>query len=350
MHYVDHLKLGLVGLVVLHHAAQPYGPPDWWYVLGVERWKPLEAFTVVNGAFFMSLFFAISAYLLPASYERKGGRRYLLDRVRQLGAPFLFGVAMIIPALMLTYHHVYGEYPEFSFGHLWFLQHLLVYAILYAGWRAIVRRPVTPSAPRDLSGWGIAGFIALVGLGTYAVRTHWPVDTWIGILGFIQAEPSDLVQYGGLFVAGLLAYRYGWLAGISRRIGLCCLAVGAGLAIAHYAALPWLSQFYAPGGFGIRSLVWSMVESGMCVTLCVGLVVLFREYLNRPNAFLARLSRLSFTVYIVHVPVVVGLQLLVRDLATTPLLQFLLVGAIAVPVSFALAAVLRRIPYLRAWV
>jgi putative flippase GtrA len=47
---------------------------------------------------------------------------------------------------------------------------------------------------------------------------------------------------------------------------------------------------------------------------------------------------------------VVGLQLFVRDLATAPLVKFLLVGAIALPVGFALAALLKRIPYLRAWV
>jgi surface polysaccharide O-acyltransferase-like enzyme len=230
----------------------------------------------------------------------------------------------------------------------------LVYAILYAVWRAIAalvrRRPVGPRPdPRDPGGWAIAGFTALIGLGTYVVRLKWPVDTWIGILDFIQAEPADLFQYGGLFVAGLLAYRYGWLTGLTRRTGYRCLSVGVGLAIAHYAALPWLTTFYEPGGAGVRSLAWSMVESTMCVTLCIGLVVLFREHFNMPSPFLARLAGLSFTVYIVHVPVVVGLQLLMRDVDAAPLVKFLVVGAIALPGSFALAAVLRRIPYLRAW-
>ncbi|GAA1600943.1 acyltransferase [Kribbella hippodromi] len=350
LHYLNHLKLGLVVLVVLHHVAQPYGPPDWWYVQGTDRWQPLERFTVVNGAFFMSLFFAISAYLLPRSYERKGGRRFLLDRFRRVGAPFLFGVAAIVPLLMYLHHRTYGVYPEFSFAHLWFLQHLLVYAILYAAWRTLIQRRPVVQESRRLSGVTIAGFTAVIALGTYAIRIKWPVDTWIGILEFIQAEPSDLVQYGGLFVAGLLAYRYGWLTGITRRVGYTCLAIGGALAIAQYAAWPALSRVYAPGGTGVRSLVWSTVESAMCVTLCVGLVVLFREYANRPQALLARLGAVSFTVYIVHVPVVVVLQLLVRDLAAAPLVKFLLVGAVALPVSFALAAGLRRVPYLRAWV
>ncbi|MGW7687047.1 acyltransferase family protein [Kribbella sp. NPDC054772] len=350
LQYLDRLKLALVVLVVLHHAAQPYGPPDWWYVHGTGRWEPLERFTVVNGSFFMALFFAISAYLLPPSYERKGARRFLHDRFRRIGAPFVFGVLVVVPALMFLHHHTYGDFPEFSFAHLWFLQHLLVYAILYAVWRlAIHRRPVAQE-PRALTGRAIAAFTLLIGLGTYAIRIKWPVDTWIGILEFIQAEPSDLIQYGGLFVAGLLAYRYYWLTGITRRVGYTCLAIGAALAVAHLAALPALSRFYAPGGATFPSFTWSMVESTMCVTLCVGLVVLFREYAGRPNAVLARWGAASFTVYIVHVPVVVVLQLLVRDLAAAPPAKFLLVGAVALPVSFVLAAGLRRVPYLRAWV
>jgi len=255
---------------------------------------------------------------------------------------------VIVPALMFLHHHTYGDFPEFSFAHLWFLQHLLVYAILYAFWRvAIHRRPVTQE-PRVLTGWAIAAFTVFIGLGTFAIRIKWPVDTWIGILEFIQAEPSDLVQYGGLFVAGLLAHRYDWLTGITRRVGYTCLAIGAGLAVAHLAALPALSRFYAPGGANLESFTWSIVESTMCVTLCVGIVILFRERLDRPGA--ARWGAASFTVYIVHVPVVVVLQLLVRDLAAAPAAKFLLVGVVALPVSFALAAGLRRVPYLRAWV
>ncbi|TWD82483.1 surface polysaccharide O-acyltransferase-like enzyme [Kribbella amoyensis] len=378
LHFLDHLKVALVVLVVLHHAAQPFGPPDWWYVTGTDRWEPLGRFTVVNGAFFMSLFFAISAYLLPASFDRKGGPRYLLDRFRRLGAPLLFGVAVIIPALMYAHYRVFRDYPSISFGryytdvylglapepagwtgpswpdlqfgHLWFIEHLLVYAILYAVWRAVVRRRPRPSTVESPRTAAIIGFTAVLGLGTYAIRITWPVDTWVGILDFLQAEPADLVQYGGFFLAGLLAYRRGWFTGLSSRAGYTWLAVGVTLAIAHYAALPQLARYYAPGGTGIRSLVWSVVETTMCTALSLGLLTLFRERLNQPNRFLQRLAAASFTVYVLHVPVVVALQLATRELSAPPLLKFLLVGFIAVPLSFTLATGLRRVRYLRAWI
>ncbi|MFI1733711.1 hypothetical protein ACH40E_31750 [Streptomyces acidicola] len=32
--WLDNLRIALTVLVVIHHAAQPYGPADWWYVEG----------------------------------------------------------------------------------------------------------------------------------------------------------------------------------------------------------------------------------------------------------------------------------------------------------------------------
>jgi glucans biosynthesis protein C len=76
--------------------------------------------------------------------------------------------------------------------------------------------------------------------------------------------------------------------------------------------------------------------------LCVGLVVGFREYLDRPSARLAVLAESTFAVYVVHVPIVVLLQgVLLR--ASLPIgVKFLLVTAAAIVLSFRLAARLRQ--------
>ena len=42
----------------------------------------------VNAAFFMGLFFLISAYFVPSSFERKGTWTFLKDRFLRLGIPF----------------------------------------------------------------------------------------------------------------------------------------------------------------------------------------------------------------------------------------------------------------------
>jgi hypothetical protein len=90
--YLDNLKVFLIVLVIAHHASLPYG----YYNAGWPVHEPyvsdicaqvLSWFTSVNGAFFMGLFFLVSAYFLPASFDRKGAAKYVKDRLLRLGLP-----------------------------------------------------------------------------------------------------------------------------------------------------------------------------------------------------------------------------------------------------------------------
>jgi fucose 4-O-acetylase-like acetyltransferase len=87
--FIDNLRIGLIMLVVAHHVGQAYGPTGgWWYFTSPERAPVLGAFFTVNRSFFMSLFFMISGYFLPQSFDRKG-RDFLKDRFVRLGIPLL---------------------------------------------------------------------------------------------------------------------------------------------------------------------------------------------------------------------------------------------------------------------
>jgi Acyltransferase family len=71
--YLDALKVMLKVRVIAHHAGQPYAPTDGrWPVFEAERAVVPGPFLSVNAAFFMGLFFMVSAYFLPRSLDRKG--------------------------------------------------------------------------------------------------------------------------------------------------------------------------------------------------------------------------------------------------------------------------------------
>ncbi|MFD7814051.1 acyltransferase [Streptomyces sp. NPDC059785] len=89
---------------MIHHAAQPYGPADWWYVEGPARTPALAALSAVDGSFFMSLFFFVSAVLVPGSHRRHGTRRFLTGRLIRLGIPVTVGALTIVPGLMYAYY------------------------------------------------------------------------------------------------------------------------------------------------------------------------------------------------------------------------------------------------------
>ena len=88
-------------LVVLHHLIITYGAPgDWYYNENDGNgfyMIPFAMFVSTNQAFFMGMFFLISAYFVPRSYNRKGIRVFLKDRLLRLGIPVAIYFFIISP-------------------------------------------------------------------------------------------------------------------------------------------------------------------------------------------------------------------------------------------------------------
>jgi glucan biosynthesis protein C len=214
--FVDNLRIALMILVIAHHAGQPYGPTGgFWYIENPERASILGAFFTVNRSFFMSLFFMLSGYFLPQSFDRKGAKDFLIDRFCRLGIPLLVFFRLVIPVMMYTYYLNFRHYghisflsyytqiylgrglrppdwsgpawPEMNFGHLWFVQHLLVFAVCYATYRLLVptKAGVEKEVGRPPRHLEIIAFALALSVITFVVRIWHPIDHWVAFLGFI---------------------------------------------------------------------------------------------------------------------------------------------------------------------
>lgn len=364
--WVDAVRGLLALLVVAHHAGQPYGPGGDWPVLAAARTSALGPFFTVNASFFMGFFFFLSGYFLPGGYDRKGGAAFLKERALRLGGPLLFfGLAFFGPITYLDYRDEGGERGFWAFfardylggwqvelGHLWFVAHLLVYAVAYALWRRVVGRRAA-----SVGGWPVPGHRALLAYAlalaavTYVVRLRFPIDRWERLLGVVPAEVAHLPQYAGLVVVGVLAARGDWLRRFPTAAGMAWLWVGLVLAAIRYLyALPLgdrLPSIFAPGGAGWGALVRSVWEALLCVGLCVGLLVLARDRLERPGRLWRTLATNAYGVYVMHVWVVVALQFALVDVGLPPLAKFALVSLAGIPLSVAVAALVRRLPGVR---
>ena len=104
MAYVDILRVALTMLVVAHHAAQAYGPTGGnWPITNPTISPVLGPFFAVNAMFFMGLFFLISGYFVPRSFDRKGGGEFMKGRLIRLGIPALFfGWFIFAPMIYLA--------------------------------------------------------------------------------------------------------------------------------------------------------------------------------------------------------------------------------------------------------
>ena len=68
------------------------------------------------GLFLIALLFLVAGLLTPSSFERKGARRFVVDRLLRLGVPFALYVLLVQPALMYALRHPLGAAPG-SFSH-----------------------------------------------------------------------------------------------------------------------------------------------------------------------------------------------------------------------------------------
>ncbi len=372
LYFLDNLRIGLTILVIAHHVGQAYGPTGGsWPIQEPARAAVLGPFFTVNRSFFMSLFFLISGYLMVMSYDRSGPGVFVKSRLLRLGVPLVLFFVLVIPVQQYLCHchsgdlgdvgfwsyytwHYFGAgespagwkgppQPEMNFGHLWYVEHLLIFSLCYTALRLVWRRSPeeNPAAARPLGHLAILLFASLLALASATIRIWYPIDKWIGFLGFIQVAFADVPRDLSFFVLGAVAYRRGWFLGMSKEMGRAWLLVGMALAVLWYVFS--LGRLWPVLHISreIMRIIYPVWEAILCCGICIGLLILFRERLNYQGRLGKVLAENQYAAYLFHVPVVVFMQYLVAGFALLPFAKFALVTAVSVPLTFLLSAVIR---------
>src|SRR5207248_140871 len=172
----------------------------------------------------------------------------------------------------------------------------------------------------------------------------------IASLGFYQTPASfphlrsPFTWHQLPFILGALAFRWNWFQTIPNSLGRTGVVV-AGLATVVLFPLA-LSGGAAFVGYGSwQSAVYALWDSTFSVGMCLALITFFRHFLNRQTRFGRFLSQQAFTVYIIHIPIIVLLALAIRGIHLESLLKFALAALIGVPLCFSLAFLVRKIPF-----
>lgn len=338
LRFVDNFRTALIVLVVLHHVAGIYSGLDAWYY--TEKSDSgllalmLTVFLLVDQAWFMGAFFLLSGLFTPMSYDRKGPRAFIRDRLIRLGIPLLAFYFVVNPIL---------GHGQLGSGPLWFVLALLAFDLSYVLFRRLTKP--RPAVAKPLSDRGILLFAAGLALATYALRIVIPLGTWVPVIDFPTS--AYLPEYVSFFAVGTMAVRRGRLESTTDRMGKAgfVLAIAATVVFLPLALAGGLDQFLGRGTAG--SLFYALWDSTFAVGLTIGLLTLFRRRFNTQGGFRRYLSTHVFTVYVTHALVV---TLFAYTLSTVPIptaakvaLGFLVV----VPACFALAGPVRRLPGVR---
>jgi surface polysaccharide O-acyltransferase-like enzyme len=369
--FIDNLRILLITLVMMIHLSITYGGVGGWYYRDGQA-DTLSSILLtwhnaVVQAFSMGLFFMIAGYFTPSSYDHKGPRQFLKDRLLRLGIPllcydFIIGPLMAYPLIQVGAQKSGGSYLDFLIryystfhigtGPLWFVEALLIFAICYALWRAFAKAP-SPAVQYETSLPGnmkIAVFILVLTGVTFAVRIWLPVG-W----GFkpLNLQFPFFPQYICMFIVGIVACRRNWLTRIPDAMGKLWLCLAVVMIVIVFPALFTLggaikgniSPF--TGGLHWQCFGYALWEQLTGVALIIALPALFRKWLNRQGKLTRAASASAYTAYIIHAPVVILLAIAIRNISLYPLLKFVLAVMISVPLCFALANVIRKLPLAR---
>jgi glucans biosynthesis protein C len=368
--YIDTIRVILVALVVMVHAAVTYGSiGSWFYVEpgsdGLTQGL-LSIFVTLCQAFFMGTFFFISGYFIPGSIDRKGLAWFWKDRLLRLGLPFLL-FSFVLAKYPLYVSATRGgrfagslwqfalQYPlALDAGPTWFLFALLVLGGVYSLYRALRGKAQPLWTGIALPGTAhLLGFALVMAAAMLLTSQLSPIGSFTPLFGFIYVQPAFFPQYLMLFAAGILAYRGDWLNRLSdrqmpfwRAVAAACalflpvLFVGGGAAQGQFEAFI--------SGFAWQALLLNLWVGLTSISFTLFLLLGLRAHAPRPSTVLRGVTGSAFAAYLIHPVILVAITTSLAPLALFPLLKWALAAALTIAASFALGSLLRQIPGVKA--
>ena len=371
LYFVDNIRILLTIVVIMHHTMITYGASGGWYFKDSNT----DEFTIIlltiiatfDQGFFMGLFFFISAYFVPGSYNRKGAVKFLKDRFIRLGIPLIIYTIIIGPLInyfvniepthgitfiefYLRFFQSWELFGAFLGGNgpLWIVLALLIFDVFYALWRQIYKgnnkNDAIKKPPKNIQLILIAIIMAIF---TFLIRLFFLVD---GGDDFFNIQLCFVAQYIIMLILGTIACNRDWFRNIPNSQGKAWLFIAL-ILIISFLPLGILLGAYVDdaekfrGGLNWQAFVYNTWESFYCMGMCIGLVVLFRNKFNTQGNAFKSLSQNAYTMYIVHAPVLVSIAMLFSLILMPALLKFIIMFPIVLGICFLISHyVLRRIP------
>ena len=355
--FLDNLRYFIVFCVVVLHAALAHSRlTPWWPVQEVapDMTSVFDVIVLITDVFIMPIMFFIAGFFALRSIRKRGPWAFIRSKLTRIGIPLLVGATAIVPiigyiyeyfrstdaassgyiAYWIKYLESFGQFyvgyvtsfGQFSHNYFWFLSLLfwffVVFACLYAikakwfGNKAVPeqRDSHDSSALPVLLGLGVVtGLSLVIMVPTFTVDGHEP---WVIIANLVQFQPTRLFLYVFYFPAGIYAAWKGWFAN-GNAVGRLriWLPVCLGMILLFLGSIQKLSG-------GMPSLpdliVYSFSRAFLCLSVLMVFISFAYRYWNRDSKVNRTLAANSYGIYILHLPIVLGLNLALLSWAGGP--------------------------------
>eukprot|EP01084_Bolivina_argentea_P104962 187900_1 len=333
LYYLDNLKTMLTSFVVIAHIGIRY--LGWLYAAYYNSFQLIWAAATLLQSFMICLFFFISGYFTPMSYNRKTKQKFLKDKFQRLGIPYLIWLLIIGPLVNIFLNKVirncsYSYHPDPQ--HCWFLAWLLVFNYCYAMMDEHLHQ-LTFKFPSNYLVLKLLTVGAILGMIQLMI---------VGIIGEFKDFIYMPIAVGSLpfhifhFIFGIITYNSKWLTNDFKKISKCniitirtlwtfiSLATFGVYFIFYYFNIgysPMTDKNQNDDGTDCnykenihmhrndRYMQWEILTQYILMyvilgafsnIIIVGLMELTMSYLNFKNKFTIFLSKYAYVVYVIH--------------------------------------------------
>ncbi|HQA83489.1 MAG TPA: acyltransferase family protein [Syntrophales bacterium] len=363
---IDYLRSGVTILVVVHHAALAYATFSHYDpvlylrstapVVDKLRWMPFDLLVGFNDMFFMPLMFLISGLFVTPSLERKGCGRFLLDRTKRLGIPFIIS-AMVLsplafyPSWLLSDAVSRGEFlPGFFDGNnwtpgpAWFLWLLLAFsgvvAVVYRLRPNLVKEwSFFPSSSRGLVGI----FLAMSLMTTVFPSLFILPESWTRVWGPFVFQTWRLLLYFAWFVLGVMLGAATTKISLSRdNLKPWPLWLVLGI-LAFVAVLPVMrAECFADMPQWFMKAIPAIAYSFCCTFTSLALLGFAHSFFRTARPLADSLAANAYGIYVFHYGFVTWIQFYLLPKPMPAALKFLLTVSVALTASWLLTSLLRK--------
>ena len=358
--FLDIIKVLFTILIIFWHTTVTYVDVGWWYYKAPNIVDPLTdpfflIIAALGGIFqtaLLGLFFLLGGYFTPKSYDRKGIGLFWKERLIRLGIPLLLYIILINPILILvlsklnvspwnTDPRLQGSFLTFYFnqfsslssfidfisfsGPMWFLRLLLIFTFLYTVWNIFSRfKPFKKLIPKDfpIPNYTFLLLFALsLGLITFIVRIFFSIDNRP-----LEIPWGQFFQYLTMFSFGVICMRYLWFDKITpKQVRFWSITIIISTVVIFLTFIIGIDAgtdiIAFQGGINIYALIFSIIDSIICVGVLFVLIEVFYAKFNHQGVILRNLSHSAYYMYLVHPPILIATSLFFSSVTFYPILK-----------------------------
>ncbi len=345
-HYIDNLRWAAILMLFPFHAAQIWCIADdgGFYIWSHES-LAMHVFSNIVYPWYMTLLFVLAGMSCKYAFTKRTAKQFMTERVKKLLVPFVFGVLVLAPVMTYiaeiyfngytgSYIHQYklfftketnmtGYRGGFTPGHYWFLLYLFVISLLSLVIIALLKNTKLSERTAKLP---------------YAAAVLLFIPEWLCLYA-LNIGGKSVGQFLMLYMTGYYILSDEAVLEKIREfrfvsLALCIASGSAYIGLYCFAQVKneWITGIYILYGW-----------TGILTWLGIG-----QTCFDRRNKLTVYLSRASFPIYILHMPILVVVGYFVLKLKIAMAAQFVLIMLISAAATFTVYEIVRRIPVLRA--